>query len=95
MYILKGKSQDYELVIGCEIHAQVATNSKLFSRSPVKFGSLQNENVSLFDASLPGVLPVINEFTVHQAIKTGLGLNGQINKESSYFGNPVETCRKF
>ncbi|MDA9817654.1 hypothetical protein N9C35_01285 [Flavobacteriaceae bacterium] len=84
MYIIKGKNHDYELVIGCEIHAQVATKSKLFSRSPVKFGSMQNENVSLFDASLPGMLPVINEFTVCQAVKTGLGINGQINKESSF-----------
>lgn len=78
-YIIKGKSSDYELVIGCEIHAQIASNSKLFSRSAVGFGAPQNSQVSFVDAAMPGMLPVINEFAVEQAVKTGLGLNAKIN----------------
>ena len=60
--ILKGKFAEYEIIIGCEIHAQISTNSKLFSRSEVKFGAEQNNNVSLFDIASPGQLPTLNIF---------------------------------
>lgn len=83
-YTIKGKNNEYELVIGCEIHAQVASNSKLFSRSAVGFGAAQNSQVSFVDAAMPGMLPVINEFAVRQAVKTGLGLNAQINLKSIF-----------
>lgn len=83
-YIIKGKNNDYELVVGCEIHAQIASESKLFSRSSTKFGSPQNSQVSLVDAALPGMLPVINETCVKQAVKTGLGINAKINLRSVF-----------
>ena len=69
-YIIKGKNNDYELVVGCEIHAQVASKSKLFSRAATEFGAPQNSQVSLVDAAMPGMLPVINKYCVEQAIKT-------------------------
>ncbi|MFT7086682.1 MAG: aspartyl-tRNA(Asn)/glutamyl-tRNA(Gln) amidotransferase subunit B [Rickettsiales bacterium] len=78
-YTIQAKSGLYELVIGCEIHAQIATNSKLFSRSSTVFGNPQNSQVSFVDAAMPGMLPVINELAVYQAVKTGLGLNSKIN----------------
>ncbi len=83
-YIIKGKNNDYELVVGCEIHAQVASHSKLFSRSATEFGSAQNSQVSLVDAAMPGMLPTINEECVKQAVKTGLGINAQINLRSIF-----------
>ncbi len=83
-YIIKGKNNDYELVVGCEIHAQVASESKLFSRSSVKFGAPQNSQVSFIDAAMPGMLPTINEKCVKQAVKTGLGINAQINLRSVF-----------
>ncbi len=76
-YIIKGKNNDYELVVGCEIHAQIASNSKLFSRAATEFGALQNSQVSLVDAAMPGMLPTINEECVKQAVKMGLGINAQ------------------
>jgi aspartyl-tRNA(Asn)/glutamyl-tRNA(Gln) amidotransferase subunit B len=82
--ILQGKLAKYEIVVGCEIHAQISTNSKLFSRSEVKFGSDQNDNVSLFDIAAPGQLPKLNIFAVKQAVKTGLALNSKINLKSSF-----------
>ena len=72
-YIIKGKTSDWEVVIGLEVHCQIKTNSKLFSRSSIEFGAEQNKHVSFYDAAMPGQLPVINEFSVEQAIKTGLG----------------------
>lgn len=84
MEYIKSQSGEWEVVIGLEVHAQVISNSKLFSSAPVRFGDGPNENVSFVDAALPGVLPVINSFCVDQAIKTGLGLNGHVN-EVSYF----------
>ncbi len=78
-YILEGKKDNYEVVIGCEIHAQVASKSKLFSRSAPAFGASQNSQVSLIDAGMPGMLPTINEECVKQAVKTGLGINAKIN----------------
>ena len=74
----------WEAVIGLEVHAQVISESKLFSSSSTKFGAAPNENVSFVDAALPGVLPVLNSFCVDQAIKTGLGLNGTVNLVSRF-----------
>ena len=74
----------WKAVIGLEVHAQVISESKLFSSSATKFGAAPNENVSFVDAALPGVLPVLNSFCVDQAIKTGLGLNGTVNLVSRF-----------
>ena len=76
--------KDWETVIGLEIHAQIISKSKLFSGASTNFGSEPNTQVSLVDAAMPGMLPVINKDCVKQAIKTGLGLNGQINKRSVF-----------
>jgi len=81
---LKGETGDWELIIGLEVHAQVASNSKLFSGSATDFGSEPNTQVSLVDAGMPGMLPVVNEFCVEQAVRTGLGLNAQINLFSRF-----------
>jgi len=83
-YTIQGKNNIYELVVGCEIHAQVASKSKIFSRAATEFGALQNSQVSLVDAAMPGMLPTINEICVRQAIKTGLGINAQINLVSNF-----------
>lgn len=74
----------WEVVIGLEVHAQVISESKLFSSASTKFGASPNEHVSFVDAALPGVLPVLNSFCVDQAIKTGLGLEGQVNLVSRF-----------
>jgi aspartyl-tRNA(Asn)/glutamyl-tRNA(Gln) amidotransferase subunit B len=74
----------WETVIGLEIHAQVTSNSKLFSGASTEFGGEPNSHVSLVDAAMPGMLPVINEFCVAQAVRTGLGLNAQINLRSVF-----------
>ena len=81
---LKGETGDWELIIGLEVHAQVASNSKLFSGSATDFGNEPNTQVSLVDAGMPGMLPVVNEFCVEQAVRTGLGLNAQINLFSRF-----------
>ncbi|MFT6332428.1 MAG: aspartyl-tRNA(Asn)/glutamyl-tRNA(Gln) amidotransferase subunit B [Lentimonas sp.] len=83
-YTIKSNVNTYELVIGCEIHAQIASNSKLFSRSSTTFGAPQNSQVSFVDAAMPGMLPVINEIAVSQAVKTGIGLNAKINLRSIF-----------
>lgn len=83
-YTIPGKNNVYELVVGCEIHAQVASESKLFSRAATGFGAPQNSQVSLVDAAMPGMLPTINEECVKQAVKTGLGINAQINLRSVF-----------
>lgn len=83
-YTLEGKTGTWEYVIGLEIHAQIASNSKLFSGSSTKFGSEPNSQVSFVDAAMPGMLPVINEYCVEQAVKTGLAINAQINKRSVF-----------
>ena len=83
MYI-ETESGKWEVVIGLEIYAQIISESKLFSNASTKFGAGPNENVSYVDAALPGVLPVINSFCVDQAIRTGLGLNAEINKVSFF-----------
>lgn len=83
-YQINGKNNIYELVVGCEIHAQVASESKLFSRAATEFGAPQNSQVSLVDAAMPGMLPTLNEECVRQAVKTGLGINAQINLRSIF-----------
>ncbi len=83
-YLIDGEKGKWEVVIGLEVHAQVTSNSKLFSSSSTKFGAEPNTQVSLVDSAFPGMLPVINEYCVHQAIKTGLGLNAKINNYSVF-----------
>ena len=84
MDYIEGNTGKWEYVIGLEVHAQVTSNSKLFSRSSAAFGASPNSQVSLIDAGMPGMLPVLNKFCVEQAIKTGLGINGTINKLSVF-----------
>jgi aspartyl-tRNA(Asn)/glutamyl-tRNA(Gln) amidotransferase subunit B len=82
--VIAGAKHDWELVIGMEIHAQVSSNAKLFSGASTTFGAEPNSNVSFVDAAMPGMLPVINEFCVEQAVRTGLGLKAQINLTSAF-----------
>src|SRR5229473_600175 len=82
--LIKRATGDWEMVIGLEIHAHVTSNSKLFSGASTEFGGEPNSHVSLVDAAMPGMLPVINEFCVEQAVRTGLGLNAQINLRSVF-----------
>jgi aspartyl-tRNA(Asn)/glutamyl-tRNA(Gln) amidotransferase subunit B len=82
--LIKGTTGDWEMVIGLEVHAQVISNSKLFSGASTEFGGEPNSHVSLVDAAMPGMLPVINEECVRQAVRTGLGLNAQINLRSVF-----------
>ena len=82
--LIKGEKYNWEVVIGLEVHAQVKSKSKLFSSSSTKFGSTPNSQVSLVDAAMPGMLPVINEYCIKQAVKTGLGLKAKINKYSIF-----------
>ena len=83
-FFIEREQNKYEVVIGLEVHAQVTSASKLFSSSPTKFGAEPNTQVSLVDAAFPGMLPVIYEFCVKQAIKTGIGLKAKINKKSIF-----------
>ena len=83
-YLINGEKEKWEVVIGLEIHAQVTSNSKLFSGSSTKFGAEPNTQVSLVDSAFPGMLPVINEYCIQQAVKTGLGLNAKINTYSVF-----------
>jgi aspartyl-tRNA(Asn)/glutamyl-tRNA(Gln) amidotransferase subunit B len=82
--LLKGKTGDWEVVIGMEVHAQVTSRSKLFSGASTEFGGAPNSHVALVDAAMPGMLPVINEECVRQAIRTGLGLKARINLKSVF-----------
>jgi len=82
--LIKGATADWEVVIGLEIHAQVTSNAKLFSGAATAFGGAPNDHVSLVDAAMPGMLPVINEECVAQAIRTGLGLKAKINLKSVF-----------
>jgi aspartyl-tRNA(Asn)/glutamyl-tRNA(Gln) amidotransferase subunit B len=82
--LIKGATGDWEVVIGMEIHAQVTSQSKLFSGASTAFGGEPNSHVSLVDAAMPGMLPVINEACVRQAVRTGLGLKAQINLKSVF-----------
>jgi aspartyl-tRNA(Asn)/glutamyl-tRNA(Gln) amidotransferase subunit B len=81
---IKGATGDWEIIIGLEVHAQVTSKSKLFSGSSAEFGGEPNDHVSLVDAAMPGMLPVINEFCVEQAVRTGLGLKARINNYSIF-----------
>lgn len=83
-YILEGSTGPWEIVVGLEVHCQVISHSKLFSGASTKFGNDPNTNVSLVDAAMPGMLPVVNAECVRQAVKTGLGLKAKINKESVF-----------
>ena len=81
---IAGAKHDWERVIGMEVHAQVSSNSKLFSGASTQFGAEPNSNVAFVDAAMPGMLPVINEFCIEQAVRTGLGLKAQINLVSAF-----------
>ena len=83
-YRIQGQTGEWEVILGLEVHAQVSSKSKLFSGAPNDFGAEPNENVSLVDAGMPGMLPVINEFCIEQAVRTGLGLKAQINLHSVF-----------
>jgi aspartyl-tRNA(Asn)/glutamyl-tRNA(Gln) amidotransferase subunit B len=82
--LIKGAAGDWEVVIGLEVHAQVTSSAKLFSGASTAFGGRPNSHVSLVDAAMPGMLPVINEECVRQAIRTGLGLNARVNYKSVF-----------
>jgi aspartyl-tRNA(Asn)/glutamyl-tRNA(Gln) amidotransferase subunit B len=82
--VIAGARSDWELVIGMEVHAQVSSQAKLFSGASTGFGAEPNSNVSFVDAAMPGMLPVINEFCVEQAVRTGLGLKARINLVSAF-----------
>ncbi len=82
--VIAGAKHDWELVIGMEVHAQVASKAKLFSGASTQFGAEPNSNVAFVDAAMPGMLPVINEFCVEQAVRTGLGLKAKINLWSAF-----------
>tara|TARA_B100000676_G_scaffold313348_1_gene393691 strand:- start:3692 stop:5149 length:1458 start_codon:yes stop_codon:yes gene_type:complete len=81
---LKGSTGDWEMVVGLEVHAQVTSKAKLFSGAPTKFGAEPNTQVSLVDAAMPGMLPVLNQTAVRQAVRTGLAINAKINKHSIF-----------
>ena len=83
-YLIQGETGDWEVVVGLEVHAQAITNSKLFSGAPTTFGAEPNQNVALVDAAMPGMLPVINEIAIEQAVRTGLGLRAVINRTSVF-----------
>jgi len=83
-YFIKGEKENWEVIIGLEVHAQVLSKSKLFSSSPTKFGAEPNSQVSLVDCAFPGMLPVINQFCIEQSVKTGLGLKAKINLKSVF-----------
>ncbi|MGD9637687.1 MAG: Asp-tRNA(Asn)/Glu-tRNA(Gln) amidotransferase subunit GatB [Alphaproteobacteria bacterium] len=83
-YVIKGESGDWEVIVGLEVHCQVISKSKLFSGASTDFGSDANTHVSFIDAGFPGMLPVINEYCIEQAVRTGLGLNAKINRKSVF-----------
>jgi aspartyl-tRNA(Asn)/glutamyl-tRNA(Gln) amidotransferase subunit B len=83
-YLIEGESGDWEVVIGLEVHAQIVSKAKLFSGAATEFGAEPNSQVSLVDAAMPGMLPVINEVCIEQAVRTGLGLNAKINLHSVF-----------
>lgn len=83
-YRIQGNTGAWEVVLGLEVHAQITSKSKLFSGAPVEFGAEPNDNVSLVDAGMPGMLPVINAYCIEQAVRTGLGINSVINKISVF-----------
>lgn len=82
--IIKGKTTDWEVICGLEIHCQIISKSKMFSGASTEYGADPNQNVSFVDAGMPGMLPVLNEMIVRQAVKTGMGLEAKINKYSEF-----------
>ncbi|CUH66991.1 Aspartyl/glutamyl-tRNA(Asn/Gln) amidotransferase subunit B [Thalassovita gelatinovora] len=82
--VIAGAKHDWELVIGMEVHAQVSSKAKLFSGASTQFGAEPNSNVAFVDAAMPGMLPVINEFCIEQAVRTGLGLKAEIHLKSAF-----------
>ncbi|MHA1108650.1 MAG: Asp-tRNA(Asn)/Glu-tRNA(Gln) amidotransferase subunit GatB, partial [Alphaproteobacteria bacterium] len=84
MSLIEGTTGEWEMVIGLEVHAQVIADAKLFSGAATKFGAAPNTQVSLVDAAMPGMLPVINEIAVEQAVRTGLALKAEINRFSVF-----------
>jgi len=82
--VIHGARDDWELVIGMEVHAQVASRAKLFSGASTAFGAEPNANVAFVDAAMPGMLPVLNEYCIEQAVRTGLGLKARINLTSAF-----------
>ncbi len=82
--LIRGNTGEWEVIIGLEVHAQVTTDSKLFSGAPVGFGAEPNQNVSFVDCGMPGMLPVLNEKAIEQAIRTGLAINAQVNLKSVF-----------
>ncbi len=83
-YLITGISGDWEVIVGLEVHAQVSSDAKLFSGASTEFGAEPNHNVDFVDAAMPGMLPVLNEFCVEQAVRTGLGLKATINAHSAF-----------
>src|ERR1700754_2449055 len=83
-YTIEGNTGTWEVVIGLEVHAQVISNAKLFSGASAAFGAEPNTQVSFVDAGMPGMLPVINEHCIEQAVKSGLGLKAKINRRSVF-----------
>ncbi|MBR73156.1 MAG: Asp-tRNA(Asn)/Glu-tRNA(Gln) amidotransferase GatCAB subunit B [Rhodospirillaceae bacterium] len=83
-YCIQGNSGQFELVVGLEVHAQVKSKAKLFSGAPTEYGAEPNTQVSFIDAGMPGMLPVINEVAIEQAVRTGLALNAKINLTSIF-----------
>ena len=81
---IRGATGDWEIIVGMEVHAQVTSQAKLFSGASTAFGGGPNSHVSLVDAAMPGMLPVINEECVRQAVRTGLGLKAEINLKSVF-----------
>ena len=82
--LIKGATGEWEIIVGMEVHAQVTSNAKLFSGASTAFGGAPNSHVSLVDAAMPGMLPVINGACVAQAVRTGLGLKAKINLKSRF-----------
>src|SRR5499425_1302710 len=82
--LVAGDKGQWEIIVGLEVHAQVTSQAKLFSGASAAYGGEPNAHVSLVDAAMPGMLPVINKFCVEQAIRTGLGLNAEINRRSRF-----------
>src|SRR5213595_3192479 len=82
--LIKGATGDWEIIVGMEVHAQVTSRAKLFSGASTEFGGEPNSHVSLVDAAMPGMLPVINAECVAQAVRTGLGLKAHINLKSVF-----------